>query len=131
MNLKTYTLPAYWGSYLINGDDSGMSDADKRDCAAFLAREGLSAHRFVDCGEQFSQSHNDATTLAGDVCEYTYDAPAESEVTDTQRLEFALQNGLFVSSVETGRFTFTFIRPMNPIWDDIDRAIASSRNKGA
>ena len=28
MKIETYTLPAYWASYLINGDASGYSDEE-------------------------------------------------------------------------------------------------------
>jgi hypothetical protein len=67
----TYTLPAYWASYLINGDASGLEPADKAAADAFLARENLPGP--VDCGEQYFSRHNDAGTgLAGDVCDYTF-----------------------------------------------------------
>lgn len=71
-SLIVWTLPAYWASYLINGDASGMSAEDMADCAAFLKREALRPDWFVDCGEQYSARTNDAGTLAGDVCEFTY-----------------------------------------------------------
>lgn len=128
LNGVTYTLPAYWASYLINGDDSGMSEQDKRDCAAFLARKGLNRHHFVDSGEQWSQSHNDATAMYGDVCEFVYMPPNPiHQITDTQRLEFALQNGLFVQSVTTANFSYNPMSPMNPTRADIDRAIRTCR----
>lgn len=69
-NTLDYTLPAYWASYLINGDDSGMFEKDKRDCADFLAKEGISASDFVDCGESYFSWRNDATDLGGDVCDF-------------------------------------------------------------
>ncbi len=78
----TYTLPAYWASYLINGDDSGISPEDKAACDAFHAARGLPSP--VSCGDTernpetgetgdpwFAHS-NDAGTLAGDVWDYTY-----------------------------------------------------------
>lgn len=46
----TYTLPAYWASYLINGDASGISDNDRNQCDAFLAREGLPGP--VSCSDE-------------------------------------------------------------------------------
>jgi hypothetical protein len=30
--IHTYTMPAYWASYLINGDASGMTDEEIRQC---------------------------------------------------------------------------------------------------
>lgn len=49
MNLltETYTLPASWASYLINGDDSGMDDVE-----ALEVRDWLKGHPYL--GEAFS-----------------------------------------------------------------------------
>ena len=81
MNIEIldYTLPAYWASYLINGDASGFDIANTPDdpdagtrqqleIDAWLESEGFP--RFVDCGEQYFSWHNDATNLGGDVCDY-------------------------------------------------------------
>lgn len=67
-----YVLPAYWASYLINGDDSGMSEQDKKDCAAFLASKNLKAFDCIDCGPECFSRTNDATALGGDTCLYTF-----------------------------------------------------------
>lgn len=64
-----YTLPAYWASYLINGDASGLEDGEQATIDAFLAREGNP--NLVDCGESYFSHSNDATELGGDVCDYT------------------------------------------------------------
>jgi hypothetical protein len=64
-----YTLSAYWASYLINGDASGLQPGEQEVIDAWLAKEG-NPH-IVDCGEQYFSRHNDATDLGGDVCEYT------------------------------------------------------------
>jgi hypothetical protein len=70
MKTETYILPAYWASYLINGDASGLEEEDQRACDAWLARNpGGSC---VDCGESYFSHRNDAGTLAGDVAEYTF-----------------------------------------------------------
>lgn len=67
----TYVLPAYWASYLINGDDSGISPEDKAQADSFLKRESLPVP--VSCSdEQYFSWHNDATDLGGDVLEYTF-----------------------------------------------------------
>lgn len=125
MNLTTYILPAYWASFLINGDTSGLSDKEQKACLLFLTTHGLNAARFVSCGESYLASHNDANSLAGDVCEFTYDQPAAPQITDTQRLEFALQNGMLVQGVTSSRFSYNPMSPMNPTRADIDRAIRS------
>lgn len=68
MKTATYTLPSYWASYLINGDASGLDAGEQATVDAFMAREG-NPH-FVDCGEPYFSTLNDAGVLAGDVCEY-------------------------------------------------------------
>ena len=85
MNIETitYKLPAYWASYLINGDASGLESvcpaqsrgqekgdeqSEQATIDAWLESEG-NPH-FVDCGEQYFSHSNDATTLGGDVCDY-------------------------------------------------------------
>lgn len=74
MNLEhvaytTVVLPAYWATYLINGDASGLDDSEKAVCDMWLARN----HDlyFVDCSEPYFARDNEATHLAGDVCDYT------------------------------------------------------------
>lgn len=69
--ITKWILPAYWASYLVNGDASGLSAEDKVACDAFLAREALSRASFADCSEQYFSRTNDAGTMAGDVCEFT------------------------------------------------------------
>jgi len=64
-------LPAYWASYLINGDASGLLDGEQQEIDAYLARAGLGAA--VDCSDEPWFAHyNDATDLGGDVCDYTF-----------------------------------------------------------
>jgi hypothetical protein len=65
-----YKLPAYWASYLINGDDSGIDPADKAAADRFLKSENLPGP--VDVGDSYFSHRNDAGTLAGDVAEYTF-----------------------------------------------------------
>lgn len=73
--LETYDLPAYWASYLINGDASGMSDTDRAICGDFLAVRGL---RAADClnvsDDTWFAWRNDATDLGGDVATFTFRA---------------------------------------------------------
>ena len=71
MKQVNYTLPAYWASYLINNDDSGISVADKASCDFFMDSNDLPAP--VSCSdESYFATHNDAGTLAGDVLDYTF-----------------------------------------------------------
>lgn len=72
----TYTLPAYWASYLINGDDSGIEAADKAAADKFLADHNLPAP--CSCSdESWFAWNNDATLLGGDVMEYTFLIPSQ------------------------------------------------------
>ena len=93
MNIETieYTLPAYWASYLINGDASGFDIANTPDDPDAGTREQLEIDQwlesegnphFVDCGEQYFSWHNDATSLGGDVCDYI---AHKSPLTQTQK----------------------------------------------
>lgn len=71
--LKRFELPAYWASYLINGDDSGISAEDKEQCDQFLKSEELESWTCADCSQESHFAHsNDATNLGGDVLEYTF-----------------------------------------------------------
>lgn len=67
---ETFTLPASWASYLINGDDSGISEEEASECDAFLAKN---PHLYpAGCGDQYFKHSNAAGTPAGDVCDYTF-----------------------------------------------------------
>lgn len=79
MKTETYTLPAYWASYLVNGDGSGLEDEEITEIDAWCERErhriGAEFDTFVcvDCSEESEFSwHNDATTMGGDVLDYTF-----------------------------------------------------------
>ena len=79
-----YNLPAYWASYLINGDGSGLYKADKVAADKFVENEsiihkeqGIYTHYrldFVGCSDPFFSRCNDAAAdwqSAGDVCTFT------------------------------------------------------------
>lgn len=77
MENQTHTLPAYWASYLINGDDSGISVEERRQADDYLTINKLPAP--VGCSDEEYFSHrNDATSLggeagkSGDVLEFTF-----------------------------------------------------------
>jgi hypothetical protein len=70
MNTETYILPAYWASYLINGDASGLSDDEQAECDAWT--DTNLGGNCVDVGEPYFAHRNDAGTLAGDVAEFTF-----------------------------------------------------------
>lgn len=43
VDFVTVTGPAYWASYFINGDASGLSAEEKAQADAWLAREGVAS----------------------------------------------------------------------------------------
>jgi hypothetical protein len=70
-----YSLPAYWASYLINGDASGLEAGEEEQIDAFLKREHLPAP--VSCSDEprFSRYNDAGTGLGGDVLDYTFLEP--------------------------------------------------------
>ena len=73
MKTLTFTLPAPWASYLVNGDDSGLEPGEQEQCDAFLARNGISANDCLDCSEEsWFARDNDATRLGGDVMDFVF-----------------------------------------------------------
>ena len=69
MKIETYTLPAYWGPALINGDYSGYEDNEIAEIQEF---ERL--HCCVGCGDDSWFSwRNDVNKLGGDVQEFYFE----------------------------------------------------------
>ncbi len=70
------TAPAYWASYIINGDCSAMNDDEIKACDEWVAGEGFGCDEFfiTDCGEPYFGSWynnwgQDGVT-GGDLCKY-------------------------------------------------------------
>ena len=75
MTLTTRTLPAYWASYLINNDASGIDPQEKAQADEFLAREKLPMpSNYTD---ERLQWQNDAHAIphGGQVCEFIFILP--------------------------------------------------------
>ena len=75
LHTRTITGAAYWAPYLINGDSSGMTDAEIALCDAWLARELEPGEDVVSCDDEsrFSWSyglHTGADCAGGDVLDY-------------------------------------------------------------
>lgn len=68
----TYILPAYWASYLINEDASGITPEDKAHADRFMKTRNLPFP--VSCSdESWFQKWNDSDNgLAGDVMEFYF-----------------------------------------------------------
>jgi hypothetical protein len=77
MSYETETIKAsaYWASYLINNDASGLDDAELALADAWLVQHGLERAEFVDVAEPFFSwyygFHTGADCQGGDLAEYT------------------------------------------------------------
>jgi hypothetical protein len=78
------TAPSFWALYLVNGDASGLTDAEQAAADAWCAlqaAEGWSVHGIVDDSERFTWSyrlhHGDAD--GGEVCDYILLRPCWGE----------------------------------------------------
>lgn len=61
-----YLLPDSWASYLVNGDASGLDDAEQAACDAWFDSHAEKLLGCCDCSETSEfRSHNDAGTIAG------------------------------------------------------------------
>ena len=74
---ETYTAPSSWATYLINGDESGISDDDRAQADAFIAYVGLGSP--VDCQDAGFIWRHEAYAFCpfgADCQEYTFLRPA-------------------------------------------------------
>jgi hypothetical protein len=75
MTTRTVTGAAYWASYFINGDASGLVQEEKNWADAWIARELEPGEDIVDCGEPYFTRHYGLHTgtpfSGGDVVDYT------------------------------------------------------------
>lgn len=74
----THSLPAYWASYLINGDDSGLSAEEKQEADDYLEKNNFP--NFVDVGESYISRGNDATDLLCDTADYSELIKSENQI---------------------------------------------------
>jgi len=71
--LLRFNLPDYWASYLINGDASGLEDADKEACDAWFERELGAGWVCADVSENtWFTKHPDSGGLACNVARYAF-----------------------------------------------------------
>ena len=70
--IEKFILPAYWASYLINDDESGLEGEDQYYADQFMARHNLPAP--VSCSDEswFSRHNDSGNGLGGDVLEFTF-----------------------------------------------------------
>lgn len=87
MYARTITGAAYWASYFINGDASGMTDEERNAADNWLRIELQPGESVVSCaGEaRFTWSydlHTHTDTRGGDVLDYTIIGPNMPRVSE-------------------------------------------------
>lgn len=71
LRTRTFTLPAFYASFLVNGDASSLNVAEVGEIKRFMAKRNL--FNCVDCSEDSWFSwRNDLNNLGGDVMEFTF-----------------------------------------------------------
>lgn len=78
MNITTYRLPAYWASALINGDYSGLTDAEEIQVNEFLASiEPDVLGPCLDCSDEpfFTAIHSAPWHHLTECLEYSFPIP--------------------------------------------------------
>lgn len=66
------TLPSHWASYLVNGDASGLSDGERKQCEKTVARHGRTVGQCASCGDEYFARDSDADLGAGMVCPFFF-----------------------------------------------------------
>lgn len=73
MQVYTFTAPAFWASYLINGDASGLcpGEAKRIDEYMALAHPGVDVHDVGEPGFSWTYDLYGGDVPGGDLAEYT------------------------------------------------------------
>ncbi len=75
MKFETVTGPAYWASYLVNGDTSGITGQEQRQADAWRERNGVVNVVSADDEARFTRYYGIYDPLAdcegGDIIDYT------------------------------------------------------------
>jgi hypothetical protein len=64
-----YILPSHWSTYLLNGDGSGLTDAEIEEVEDWCAANDNP--RFVSVGDDYFSWSNDANMKGGNVADFT------------------------------------------------------------
>ena len=70
MKTATLPLPAFWASFLVNGDKSSLTASEQTFIAAHLKSIGLRAVDCLSCEDEYF--YKSATLGAGSYCDYTF-----------------------------------------------------------
>ena len=74
---ETYTLPEYWASALINGDESGLSDSESKELNQWLDDTKPGYCVSVDGESFFTQYHDAPGVLACNCLKFTFQTVGE------------------------------------------------------
>jgi hypothetical protein len=104
-----YTFPSHWASYLINGDASGLEDAEQKEADEAIeqieAELNASVH-CVDAEEQGFARKNDYNNMGGDVSKYTFHVfKKPSKNVDENKLKLK-ENSSVISDIEAQKDQF-------------------------
>lgn len=85
MKIETeeFTLPAHWASFLVNGDDSGLSREERTEIEAWERRVERRCWSFWCVGvsdESFFAHRNDANNLGADCATFTFQRSPLSKI---------------------------------------------------
>ena len=70
MKTATLQLPAFWASFLVNGDKSSLSASEQAFIAAHLKAHGLRAADCLSCDDEYFSKN--AKLGAGTYCDYVF-----------------------------------------------------------
>lgn len=73
--------PAYWASYLINGDASGLEPEEKKAADAWIERQGMGCPYSIEGEDFFAWRHDAMPEIGGKgatVCEYAFLVPNDA-----------------------------------------------------
>lgn len=110
MKTLIYKLPAYWASYLINGDASSLNDGEEQQIKYFLACHNLGDPCGVSEEQYFSHGNDAHTGCGGDCLDYTFWKPKYKRFITLRRAQIIAsywhggQSSALYSFASTGRF---------------------------
>ena len=85
LHIQFADMPSYWASYLINGDASGMEDAEQKQCDDYLRKEFGEDWDVVDCGD--TSFFGTFEGLGHDLIQYTLHRHEPVEVWEVQHTD--------------------------------------------
>lgn len=73
IKFKKYSLPAYWASYLINADDSGLLPSELETVLTWRNLNSEIGNCVACCDESYLARDNHATNIGGDCLDFIFE----------------------------------------------------------